>query len=499
MMIDTDLEILDHESSRLLKLEAAQKTIPFKKVLIANRGEIAVRVIRACHELGIKTVAVHSTADADALHVKLANESVCIGPPSPTESYLNISSIISAAVATGAEAIHPGYGFLSENGSFAEICGQCGITFIGPKARHMRLMGDKAVARKIAIKYEVPVVPGSIAAGVSPEEALVEAEKIGFPVLIKAVAGGGGRGMKIVHSADEFTRLFEQASREVEAAFNDPNLYVEKYIPNARHVEVQIIGDQHHNVVHLGERDCSTQRRYQKIVEESPAPNLSQTTRNAMYESAVRLGKSIGYPTCGTLEYLIDPRDEKFYFIEMNTRLQVEHPVTEFVTSTDIVKEQIWVAAGRELSFKQEDIKFTGHAIEVRINAEDPYTFAPSPGMIEGYHPPGGLGVRVDSAIYDRYKIPPFYDSLIAKIIVKGRDRDEAIKKMRVALSECIIGGVTTNMPLLKKILEYDQFVLGHVSTKLVENLFEEEKRKSAEEFSKQDLANNLTQLPKAA
>lgn len=453
---------------------------PFKKILIANRGEIAVRVIRACHELGIKTVAVHSTADADALHVKLANESVCIGPPSPTESYLNISSIISAAVATGAEAIHPGYGFLSEKANFAEICGQCGITFIGPKVRHISMMGDKAVARRMAIKHEVPVVPGSEIAGTNSEEALSEAHKIGFPVLIKAVAGGGGRGMKIVHEPGEFARLFEQASREVEAAFGDPSLYIEKFIPNARHVEVQIIGDNYQNVVHLGERDCSTQRRYQKIVEESPAPNLSDETRKAMHASAVRLASAIGYCSAGTMEYLVDPRDQKFYFIEMNTRLQVEHPVTEFVNMVDLVKEQIWVAAGRELSFRQEDIVPSGHAIEVRVNAEDPYTFIPSPGVIDGYHPPGGLGVRVDSAIYDRYKIPPFYDSMIAKIIVRGKDREEAIQKMLVALSECIIGGVTTNLPLLIKVLEYRDFVNGNVSTKLVENLFEEEKEKSA-------------------
>ncbi len=453
---------------------------PFKKVLIANRGEIAVRIIRACHELGIKTVAVHSTADADALHVKLANESVCIGPPSPTESYLNVSSLIAAAVATGAEAVHPGYGFLSENAAFAEICGQCGITFIGPKVRHMRLMGDKAVARRLAIKHDVPVVPGSASAGTSVEEALESAKKIGFPVLIKAVAGGGGRGMKIVHEPEEFARLFEQASREVEAAFGDPSLYIERFIPTARHVEVQIIGDSHHNVVHLGERDCSTQRRYQKLVEESPAPLLSDKTRAAMHESAVRLAQAIGYCSCGTLEYLLDPDTQEFFFIEMNTRLQVEHPVTELVTLTDIVKEQIWVAAGRELSFTQSDLEFKGHAIEVRVNAEDPYTFVPSPGLVDGYHPPGGLGVRVDSAIYDRYKIPPFYDSLIAKIIVRGNTREEAIQKMIVALSECIIGGITTNLPLLMKVLQNRDFAEGKVHTKLLDVMFEEEKKKTA-------------------
>lgn len=458
----------------------AAKKPPFKKLLIANRGEIAVRVIRACHELGVKTVAVHSTADADALHVKLASESVCIGPPSPTESYLNISALISAAVATGAEAVHPGYGFLSENAAFAEICSQCGITFIGPKVRHMRLMGDKAVARRLAIKHDVPVVPGSASAGTSVEEALEAAKEIGFPVLIKAVAGGGGRGMKIVHAPEEFARLFEQASREVEAAFGDPSLYIERFIPTARHVEVQIIGDNHHNVVHLGERDCSTQRRYQKLVEESPAPMLRDETRAAMHESAIRLGKAIGYSSCGTLEYLLDPDTQEFFFIEMNTRLQVEHPVTELVTLTDIVKEQIWVAAGRELSFKQEDVSFQGHAIEVRVNAEDPYTFVPSPGLVDGYHPPGGLGVRVDSAIYDRYKIPPFYDSLIAKIIVRGNTREEAIQKMLVALSECIIGGITTNLPLLIKVLQNKDFAEGNVHTKLLDVMFDEEKKRTA-------------------
>lgn len=456
---------------------------PFKKLLIANRGEIAVRVIRACHELGIKTVAVHSTADADALHVKLANESVCIGPPSPTESYLNISSLISAAVATGAEAVHPGYGFLSENAGFAEICGQCGITFVGPKVRHMRLMGDKAIARRLAMKHEVPVVPGSATAGTNIEEALAAAEKIGFPVLIKAVAGGGGRGMKIVNQAEEFPRLFEQASREVGAAFGDPSLYVEKFISTTRHVEVQVIGDNFHNVVHLGERDCSTQRRYQKLVEESPAPLLRDETRAAMHESAVRLCKAIGYSSCGTLEYLLDPETQEFFFIEMNTRLQVEHPVTELVTLTDIVKEQIWVAAGRELSFTQDQVRFHGHAIEVRVNAEDPYTFVPSPGQVDGYHPPGGLGVRVDSAIYDRYKIPPFYDSLIAKIIVRGNTREEAIDKMIVALSECIIGGVTTNLPLLRKVMENKEFASGNVHTKLLDRMFEEEKQKTVEQL----------------
>lgn len=442
---------------------------PFNKVLIGNRGEIAIRVLRACHELGITTVAVHSTADVDALHVKLANESVCIGPAAANESYLNVSALISAAVATGAEAIHPGYGFLSESASFAEICGQCGITFIGPKVRNMRLMGDKARARRLAMKNDIPIVPGSAHAGTDPKEALVDAENMGYPVLIKAVAGGGGRGMKIVHDSTDFVRLFNQARREVEAAFNDPSLYVEKFISDARHVEVQIIGDRFHNVIHLGERDCSMQRRYQKFLEETPAPGLKPETKKRMHEAAVSLAKAIGYSSCGTVEFLVDPQTEDFYFIEMNTRLQVEHPVTEMVTFTDIVKEQIWVAAGRELSFSQEELDPQGWAIEARINAEDPVTFTPCPGQIDGYHPPGGPGVRVDSGIYDRYVIPPYYDSLIAKIIVRGQNRDEAILKLLVALDEFIIGGIKTNMELHRKILMHPEFRAGKVHTRLLE------------------------------
>lgn len=447
---------------------------PFKKLLIANRGEIAIRIIRACHELGIKTVAVHSTADTEALHVKLASQSVCIGPPTPNESYLNVSALISAAVATGCEAIHPGYGFLSENGSFAEICGQCGITFIGPKVRNMRLMGDKARARRMALKNDVPVVPGSTNAGTDAESALAEAEKMGFPILIKASSGGGGRGMKIVESADDFIRLFNQASREVQAAFNDPSLYIERYVANARHVEVQIIGDRFHNIIHLGERDCSIQRRYQKLLEETPAPGLSVETRSKMHDCAVTLAKAIGYSSCGTIEFLVDPQTEEFFFIEMNTRLQVEHPVTEMVTLTDIVKEQIWVSAGRELSLSQNDVRMHGAAIEARINAEDPVTFIPSPGVVDGYHPPGGHGVRVDSGIYDRYRIPPFYDSLVAKIIVRAQTREEARQKMLVALDECIIGGIKTNMALHRIVLTHPEFVAGHVHTKLLDRIIAE-------------------------
>ena len=447
---------------------------PFRKVLIANRGEIAIRIIRACHELGIKTVAVHSTADAEALHVKLANESVCIGPPAAADSYLNVNAIISAAAATGAEAIHPGYGFLSENAGFAEICGQCGITFIGPTVRNMRFMGDKARARRAAAKNDVPIIPGSGNAGTDASEALAEAERLGFPVLIKATAGGGGRGMKIVYDPKDFARLFEQAKREVEAAFKDPNVYIERFIPKARHVEVQIAGDRFHNIVHLGERDCSTQRRYQKLIEESPAPHLPEGIRSRMHESAVRLAKAIGYTSVGTIEFLFDAEREEFYFIEMNTRLQVEHPVTEMVTSTDIVKEQIWVAAGRELAYSQNMIQIVGHAIEARINAEDPVTMAPCPGEVIGYHPPGGLGIRVDSALYDRYRVPPHYDSLIAKMVAHGRTREEAIQKLLVALDECIIGGIRTNMDLHRRVLNNPDFRAGNVHTKLLESILAE-------------------------
>ncbi len=463
---------------------------PFRKVLIANRGEVAVRVIRACHELGIRTVAVHSTADADALHVKLAHESICIGPPPATESYLNVSAIISAAAATGADAIHPGYGFLSENASFAEICGQCGISFIGPSVRNMRLMGDKSRARRAAMKNDVPVIPGTKDAGTDPQAALEQAESIGFPVLIKARAGGGGRGMKIVHDPESFGKLFAQASREVEAAFGDPSLYLEKYLSLARHVEVQILGDHFHNMVHLGERDCSIQRRYQKLIEETPAVGLDPVLLERMYEAARRLASAISYTSVGTMEFLVDAAAGKFYFIEMNTRLQVEHPVTEMVTGVDVVKEQIWVAAGRELSFGQSAVKRSGHAIEARINAEDPVTQVPCPGEIIGYHPPGGPGVRVDSALYDRYRVPPYYDSLIAKIIAHGQSREEAIRKLLVALDECIIGGIKTNMDLHRRILNHADFRSGRLHTKLLETIsLEADQSPERTEFAQQATA----------
>lgn len=447
------------------------RTAPFQKVLIANRGEIAVRVIRACHELGIKTVAVHSKADEDALHVKLATESVCIGPALAKESYLNIASIMSAAVATRADAIHPGYGFLSENAAFAEICASCGITFIGPSVRNMRVMGDKARARRVADKVGVPTIPGDSKGILDPREALEVAEKAGYPVLLKACAGGGGRGMKIVKGPEEFVSTFQMAQREVEAAFGDGHILVEKYLPKVRHIEVQLAGDRHGNVIHLGIRDCSIQRRYQKVIEESPSIGLPAALQAQIQDAAVELGKSVGYSTLGTVEFLADLENERYYFIEMNTRLQVEHPVTEMVTDTDLVKEQIRLAAGMELSWQQKDIKISGHAIEARINAEDPRTLIPCPGLIKNYHPPGGNGVRVDSAIYAGYAVKPYYDSMIAKLIVRDKDRESCINKLLVALDEYLIDGITTNIDLHRRILTHPDFRKGNFSTKFLDQV----------------------------
>lgn len=447
------------------------RSIPFQKVLIANRGEIALRVIRACHELGIKTVAVHSKADEDALHVKLATESVCIGPALAKESYLNIASIMSAAVATRADAIHPGYGFLSENAAFAEICGSCGITFIGPSVRNMRVMGDKARARRVADKVGVPTIPGDSKGILDPAEALEVAEKAGYPVLLKACAGGGGRGMKIVKGPEEFVSTFQMAQREVEAAFGDGHILVEKYLPKVRHIEVQLAGDRSGNVIHLGIRDCSIQRRYQKVIEESPSIGLPPSLQSQIQDAAVELGKAVGYSTLGTVEFLADLEKEKFYFIEMNTRLQVEHPVTEMVTDTDLVKEQIRLAAGFDLSLQQKDVKISGHAIEARINAEDPRTLIPCPGLIKGYHPPGGNGVRVDSAIYAGYAIKPYYDSMISKLIVRDKDRESCIKKLLVALDEYLIDGITTNIDLHRRILSHPDFRNGNFSTKFLDQV----------------------------
>jgi acetyl-CoA carboxylase, biotin carboxylase subunit len=443
----------------------------FSKVLIANRGEIALRVIRACHELGIKTVAVHSKADENALHVKLATESVCIGPALAKDSYLNIASIMAAAVATGADAIHPGYGFLSENAAFAEVCGSCGITFIGPTVRCMRIMGDKARARRAADKAGVPTIPGDSRGFLLMEEALEVAVKAEFPVLLKACAGGGGRGMKIVSSRAEFPSLFSTAQREVEAAFGDGHLLVEKYLPRVRHIEVQIAGDLYHNLVHLGIRDCSIQRRYQKIIEESPSIGLPPAMQEEIQNAAVLLGKSVNYTNVGTVEFLADLEANRFYFIEMNTRLQVEHPVTEMITDTDLVKEQIRLAAGHELSIAQEDVEMKGHTIEVRINAEDPRTLIPSPGTVTSYHPPGGHGVRVDSALYSGYTVQPYYDSLVSKLIVRAEDREACIKKLLVALDEYMIEGINTNIELHKRILSHPDFRNGNFHTKFLDGV----------------------------
>ena len=446
-------------------------SVPFQKVLIANRGEIALRIIRACHELGIKTVAVHSKADEDALHVKLATESVCIGPALAKESYLNIASIMSAAVATRADAIHPGYGFLSENAAFAEICASCGITFIGPTVRSMRIMGDKARARRVADKVGVPTIPGDSKGLLDASEALKIADKAGYPILLKACAGGGGRGMKIVKGPDELVSTFQTAQREVEAAFGDGHLLVEKYLPKVRHIEVQVAGDLAHNAIHLGIRDCSIQRRYQKVIEESPSIGLPAGLQEQIQDAALELIKSVNYSSLGTVEFLADLEAEKFYFIEMNTRLQVEHPVTEMVTDVDLVKEQIRLAAGLELSWQQKDIKITGHAIEARINAEDPRTLIPSPGLIKSYHPPGGNGVRVDSAVYAGYSVKPYYDSLISKLIVRDKDRASCIQKLLVALDEYLIDGISTNIELHRRLLSHPDFQNGNFSTKFLDQV----------------------------
>jgi len=442
----------------------------FHKVLIANRGEIALRIIRACKELGIKTVAVYSTADSESLHVKLADESVCIGPPPSLQSYLNINAIISAAELTDAEAIHPGYGFLSENAAFAEICENCGIVFIGPSAESMRIMGDKISGRQAVIKEGVPILPGTKEGVNDANEAIRIAKEIGFPVIIKATAGGGGRGMKIVHSPATLPNAFATARAEAQAGFGNPEVYIEKYCEQPRHVEIQILADKHGNVIHLGERDCSIQRRHQKIIEEAPSTVSTPELRKEMGEAAVRAAKAVGYNSVGTMEFLVD-KNNKFYFMEMNTRVQVEHPVTEMVTGVDVVREQIRSAAGLKLRYKQSDIKIHGHAIECRINAEDPYKFTPSPGKIVGYHPPGGLGVRVDSFVYDQYTVLPHYDSLIAKLIVHADNREDAIKRMARALDEYIIEGIKTTIPFHKRIMANKDFIQGNIDTSFLERI----------------------------
>jgi acetyl-CoA carboxylase biotin carboxylase subunit len=438
------------------------------KVVIANRGEIALRIIRACKELGIKTVAVHSDVDSEALHVKLADQSVCIGPAASADSYLNMKAIISAAEVTDADAIHPGYGFLSENAEFAEICNNCGLTFIGPSAENMRLMGDKISARQTVTKAGVPILPGTTDAVTSPEEAARIAEEIGCPVIIKATAGGGGRGMKIVHSITSVPNAYAAARSEAKAGFGNPEVYIEKYCERPRHVEIQIMADKHGNVIHLGERDCSIQRRHQKLIEEAPCSVLTEELRQEMGNCAVAAAKAVNYSSVGTVEFLLDS-DNKFYFMEMNTRVQVEHPVTEMVTGIDIIKEQILAAAGEHLRFTQEDIKITGHAIECRINAEDPEKFTPCPGRIDGYHTPGGLGVRVDSAVYDQYKVLPHYDSMIAKLIVHAETRAEAIRRMDRALEEYIIEGIKTTIPFHRKVMNNKDFIEGNIDTGFLE------------------------------
>ncbi len=431
----------------------------FKKILIANRGEIALRIIRACREMGIQSVAVHSTADANAMAVRLADESVCIGPPPARDSYLNIPSILSAAAVTGADAIHPGYGFLSENEQFAQMVEEHGFVFIGPKPEHIAAMGDKVVAKQTVKALGLPVVPGSDGAVQSVDEGLKFCKKAGFPVLIKAASGGGGRGMKVVRKEEEFEEQYRTARAEAKANFGDDTVYIEKYLDKPRHIEIQIFGDTHGNAIHLGERDCSIQRRHQKLVEESPSPALSDKERDAIGTLAAETVRQMGYRGAGTIEFLYE--DGKFYFMEMNTRIQVEHPVTEMITGIDLIAEQIRVAAGEELTVNKDRIRYRGHAIEVRINAEDPDTFMPSPGKITQFHAPGGLGVRFDSAIYSGYAIPPHYDSMIGKLIVHGRNREESLRRLRRAIMETVIEGVKTTLPLHRWILDQPEFISG--------------------------------------
>jgi acetyl-CoA carboxylase biotin carboxylase subunit len=449
----------------------------FRKVLIANRGEIALRVIRACREMGIRTVAVYSEADRESLHVRFADEDVCIGPPAARESYLNIPRIIAAAEVTGAEAIHPGYGFLAENAEFAEICERSDIVFIGPTADQIRMMGDKAVARRTMADVGVPTVPGSEGAVQDAEQAIEVARDIGFPVIIKAAAGGGGKGMRVARDADTFVTHFQMAQNEARSAFGDPSVYLERYLDRPRHIEIQVLGDSHGRVAHLGERECSIQRRHQKLIEEAPSVALNAASRKAMGEAAIRGASAIGYQSAGTIEFLFD-QEGRFYFMEMNTRIQVEHPVTEVVTSVDLVKEQIRIAAGEPLSLPPEGVQLRGHALECRINAEDPArNFAPSPGTISIFHPPGGPGVRVDTHAYAGYVVPPNYDSLIGKLITFGENRSEAIVRMQIALESFIIEGIHTTIPFLLELMVDEQFIAGDIDTGFVERRMSERGR----------------------
>ncbi|EEQ62328.1 acetyl-CoA carboxylase biotin carboxylase subunit [Clostridiales bacterium TF09-2AC] len=444
----------------------------FNKILIANRGEIAVRIIRACREMGIQTVAVYSEADKDCLHTLLADEAICIGPAVSGQSYLNMERILAATVAMKADAIHPGFGFLSENAKFAKLCAECNITFIGPSAEIISKMGNKSEARKTMMEAEVPVVPGSKEPVHTPQDGLEMAKTIGFPVMIKASSGGGGKGMRISRSAEDFTELFNAAQMESVKGFSDDTMYIEKYIEKPRHVEFQIMADKHGNVVHLGERDCSIQRRHQKVLEEAPCDVISPELRRRMGDTAVRAAKAVGYENAGTIEFLLD-KDKNFYFMEMNTRIQVEHPVTEMVTGMDLIKEQIRVAAGEPLSVTQEDVTIKGHAIECRINAENPSkNFMPCPGLITNVHIPGGNGVRVDTHIYSDYKVPANYDSMLMKLIVYDKDRESAIAKMRSALGEVVIEGIETNINFQYEILENDAFQEGDTDTSFIEKYF---------------------------
>ena len=445
----------------------------FQKILIANRGEIAVRIIRACREMGIKTVAVYSEADADALHTQLADEAVCIGPAASSESYLNPERILSATIASKAEAIHPGFGFLSENPKFVEMCEKCHVAFIGPSAEIIQKMGNKSEARATMIRAGVPVVPGTKKPVYDADAALKEAKKIGFPIMIKASSGGGGKGMRVAENAETFGEMFRLAQRESVNAFGDDTMYLEKYVGRPRHVEVQILADKFGNVIQLGERDCSIQRRHQKMIEESPCIAIDAKLRKKMGDTAVRAAKAVGYENAGTIEFLLDSTGD-FYFMEMNTRIQVEHPVTEFVSGVDLIKEQIRIAAGEPLSVKQKDIVLRGHAIECRINAEDPaHNFRPCPGTVKELHIPGGNGVRIDTALYSGYKIPPQYDSMLMKVIVYDKDRESALAKMRSVLGEVIIDGVQTNVDFQFKILNHPEFRMGNVTTHFIPEHFD--------------------------
>ncbi|MCW1403552.1 acetyl-CoA carboxylase biotin carboxylase subunit [Novosphingobium sp. MW5] len=441
--------------------------MPITRLLIANRGEIALRIHRAAHEMGIETVAVHSTADADAMHVRLADHAVCIGPPAARDSYLNVAAIISAAEVTHADAIHPGYGFLSENAQFAEIVETHGITWVGPKPEHIRTMGDKIEAKRTAGALGLPLVPGSDGAVSDITEAKAIAEAAGYPVIIKAASGGGGRGMKVCNGPDELETLIQQAGSEAKAAFGDATVYIEKYLGNPRHIEFQVFGDGNGNAIHLGERDCSLQRRHQKVLEEAPSPVISPAERERMGGIVAKAMADMGYRGAGTIEFLWE--NGEFYFIEMNTRLQVEHPVTEAITGLDLVREQIRIADGKPLSVAQEDIEFSGHAIECRINAEDPWNFTPSPGLVDMYHAAGGMNVRVDSGLYAGYRIPPYYDSMIAKLIVKGRTREGCIMRLKRALEEMVIGGVKTSIPLHQALMKEPDFIDGAYTIKWLE------------------------------